>query len=195
MIYSKNQIGGCMIMIKNRGSLFITTFLIICFFFVALTENVKAGTPMPPMQTDCTVLVDKVEIPDNGVDFDFDLTGDVSDNFGLFNGESTVLGFDVDDVAELRENIPEGYTLSIECTEGVTNCGVGGFEPCLSITLLEDGTGVSIECLDNDTGSCTFTNTLVGKQVPTLSEWGLIAMAGILGIVGFMVIRRRKATA
>ena len=28
--------------------------------------------------------------------------------------------------------------------------------------------------------------------IPTLSEWGLIAMAGILGIVGFMVIRRRK---
>ncbi len=34
----------------------------------------------------------------------------------------------------------------------------------------------------------------VGK-VPTLSEWGLIAMAGILGIVGFMVLRRRKVTA
>jgi hypothetical protein len=32
-------------------------------------------------------------------------------------------------------------------------------------------------------------------QVPTLSEWGLIAMAGILGTVGFMVIRRRKVTA
>ncbi len=32
-------------------------------------------------------------------------------------------------------------------------------------------------------------------EVPTLSEWGLIAMAGILGIVGFMVIRRRKVTA
>jgi hypothetical protein len=32
-------------------------------------------------------------------------------------------------------------------------------------------------------------------QVPTLSEWGLIAMAGILGIVGFMVIRRRRVTA
>ncbi len=32
-------------------------------------------------------------------------------------------------------------------------------------------------------------------EVPTLSEWGLIAMAGILGIVGFMIIRRRKATA
>jgi len=31
--------------------------------------------------------------------------------------------------------------------------------------------------------------------VPTLSEWGLIAMAGVLGIVGFMVMRRRKVTA
>jgi hypothetical protein len=29
-------------------------------------------------------------------------------------------------------------------------------------------------------------------QVPTLSEWGMIAMVGILGIVGFMVIRRKK---
>jgi len=33
------------------------------------------------------------------------------------------------------------------------------------------------------------------EPIPTLSEWGLIAMAGILGIVGFMVMRRRKVTA
>ena len=33
------------------------------------------------------------------------------------------------------------------------------------------------------------------STVPTLSEWGLIAMASILGIVGFMVARRRKVTA
>jgi len=32
-------------------------------------------------------------------------------------------------------------------------------------------------------------------NVPTLSEWGLIIMASILGITGFMVIRRRKITA
>ena len=31
--------------------------------------------------------------------------------------------------------------------------------------------------------------------IPTLSEWGLIAMAGLLGIVGFIVMRRRKVTA
>lgn len=36
---------------------------------------------------------------------------------------------------------------------------------------------------------------ILPTNVPTLSEWGLIAMAGILGIVGFMVIRRSKLTA
>ncbi len=30
--------------------------------------------------------------------------------------------------------------------------------------------------------------------IPTLSEWGLLGMAGLLGIVGFIVIRRRKVT-
>jgi len=36
------------------------------------------------------------------------------------------------------------------------------------------------------------SNCLV--SIPTLSEWGLIAMAGVLGIVGFMVMRRKKVT-
>jgi hypothetical protein len=31
------------------------------------------------------------------------------------------------------------------------------------------------------------------SAVPVLSEWGLIAMTGILGVIGFLVIRRRKA--
>ncbi len=33
------------------------------------------------------------------------------------------------------------------------------------------------------------------RPIPTLSQWGLIAMAGILGIVGFIVIRKRNLTA
>ena len=36
---------------------------------------------------------------------------------------------------------------------------------------------------------------IISTPIPTLSEWGLIALAGVLGIVGFMVIRRRKASA
>lgn len=33
------------------------------------------------------------------------------------------------------------------------------------------------------------------QPIPTLSEWGLIAMAGILGLAGLLVARRRKAAA
>ena len=33
------------------------------------------------------------------------------------------------------------------------------------------------------------------RPIPTLSEWGLIAMAGVLGIIGLIAIRRTKATA
>jgi len=33
------------------------------------------------------------------------------------------------------------------------------------------------------------------RPIPTVSEWGLIAMAGLLGIVGFITIRRRYSTA
>ena len=32
---------------------------------------------------------------------------------------------------------------------------------------------------------------LSSSPVPTLSEWGLIAKSGMLGIIGFMVIRRK----
>ena len=41
----------------------------------------------------------------------------------------------------------------------------------------------------------TFSASSSLSPIPTLSEWGVIAMAGILGIAGFMVIRRRKVTA
>jgi len=48
------------------------------------------------------------------------------------------------------------------------------------------------ESCDEVSGLCS---SFVINEVPTLSEWGLIATAGILGIAGFLVIRRRKATA
>jgi hypothetical protein len=35
----------------------------------------------------------------------------------------------------------------------------------------------------------------VSRPIPTLSQWGLIAMAGILGLAGLLIARRRKAAA
>jgi len=72
-----------------------------------------------------------------------------------------------------------------------------------------DDSPPDIFTINPETGEATVvTQTLVGfsslaiappvcgiAEVPTLSEWGLIAMSAILGIVGYMVMRRRKAAA
>jgi len=49
------------------------------------------------------------------------------------------------------------------------------------------------ENFEIDLANCPVIST--ASQIPSLSEWGIISIAGILGIVGFMVMRRRKATA
>ena len=40
-----------------------------------------------------------------------------------------------------------------------------------------------------------YSNVAFSANIPTLSEWGLIVMAGILGIAAFLAARRRKAAA
>ena len=66
---------------------------------------------------------------------------------------------------------------------------------CISDSIIQGGQctqlGQGGECVPPPTMGPITTN------VPTLSEWGLLSLAvvlGILGIVGFMVIRRRKVT-
>lgn len=48
------------------------------------------------------------------------------------------------------------------------------------------------ETCNQDTGLCP--GFIVSSSVPTLSEWGLIAFAGILGVTGFIAIRRKRLT-
>jgi hypothetical protein len=60
-----------------------------------------------------------------------------------------------------------------------------------------EGNGANIEqqvedCRQRLIQGC---NLKIINPIPTLSEWGLIAMAGLMGIVGFIVMRRRKIAA
>jgi len=118
-------------MIKNRISIFITTFIIVGFFFLALPEKGYTGTDgmLPPIEACCQL-----------VDGCFDLDG--------HGGEDMLIR------ACLAESVVVGV-----CNESTGLC-----EP-------------------------------LAKNVPTLSEWSLIAMAGFLGLVGFMIVRRKNATA
>ena len=72
--------------------------------------------------------------------------------------------------------------------------GGGGSDDVLH-SINTNGVVSFIGDMDHSAKGLAFDCSVPPSQVPTLSEWGLLAMAGILGIVGFMVIRRRKATA
>jgi len=66
-------------------------------------------------------------------------------------------------------------------------------ETDIEVCNKEGGDFFPDELCNLQTGMCNQVQPT--RNVPTLSEWGLITMAAILGVIGFMVIRRRKAAA
>lgn len=105
--------------------------------------------------------------------FSFTLSDPSNNSTGFLIGVGTSV--------DVTEVIPEGWELvDIECS------GIG-----VEIVPIENGRNFT--CLKTfDMATCTFKNEGPLPSVPTLSQLGLIALAGVLGIVGFMVIRRRK---
>ncbi|MEW6143869.1 MAG: IPTL-CTERM sorting domain-containing protein [Thermodesulfobacteriota bacterium] len=86
---------------------------------------------------------------------------------------------------EIVESVPEGWTLeNVECSDSAL----------IDVTFIENG--VSLDCLGGTEITCTFTNVRGARPIPTLSEWGMIAAAGGLALIGvFFAMRRRKAQA
>jgi len=123
------------------------------------------------------VLFDFLVNPSAGDDFIITVASGNSNGFGLNFGQSAVIS----------EIIPEGWELTdIECIT------VGG----VIATWDVDANELFVECLTVGGAACTFTNVLVSRNIPTLSEWGMIAAAAGLAMIGvFFAIRRRKAQA
>lgn len=78
----------------------------------------------------------------------------------------------------------------VEFPEAIPACGI--------LELGVDGLGTQVS--DQDLVACRQRlirgcNLARISPIPTLSEWGLIAMAGVLGVIGlYAAARRRKAT-
>jgi len=101
-------------------------------------------------------------------------------------GACRLVNFDSSAGLVITEDAIPGWQLdNVECdTSGI------------NFSLIEGG--VSLECvgIEGGFGDCSFTNVRGGSAavVPSLSEWGMIAAAAGLVLVGvFFAVRRRKA--
>jgi len=97
--------------------------------------------------------------------------------------EGNVQGIEVDNNSQILVNATQSdLLLSIDPISGIRTV-VSDYADPSEGPLGSFGVGIIV------------APEIVVAKIPTLNQWGLIAMAGILGIVGFMVIRRRKVGA
>lgn len=78
--------------------------------------------------------------------------------------------------------------IEISCCLGPNNRCVefagGQLVRCLLDTFVEGGMfNLDGECVPGE----------ISRNVPALGEWGMIAMAGILGIAALLILRRKRA--
>jgi subtilisin-like proprotein convertase family protein len=86
------------------------------------------------------------------------------------------------------------WCLEITIAQSVGCCLLGQAD-CLITT--EAGCASEGGIYQGDDTACSEIQACVTRPIPTMSEWGLFATAGILGIVAilFVIVRRRKLTA
>jgi len=84
-------------------------------------------------------------------------------------------------------------TIASGCQAGINGSGAGQFHAPNSIAV--DSMKNIYVTDQNNSRIQVFSQSQAHVNIPMLSEWGLVAMAGVLGVIGFMVIRRRKVSA
>lgn len=140
---------------------------------------------------------------------------------GLFSGVS---GLEYDDTNNILYALAQDGSLYTVSTADGTSSLIGStgvasgraglaYDEVNRILYLNSGETRELYTLDVNTGAATLIGSnnvddiidslawkencsgSVERPIPTLSEWGLIALAGILGIAAYMTIRKRAAAA
>jgi hypothetical protein len=100
------------------------------------------------------------------------------------NGKCDGEAFSGNDFEVVEEPLPVWILADIECSDSAR----------VEASFIDNG--VSLDCLGGTEITCTFTNVRDRTTVPALSEWGMIAAAAGLALIGvFFAVRRRRAAA
>jgi hypothetical protein len=156
--------------------------VLLVLIFVVFPRHANAGIPIPG----CSIGITKAAIPPVGLSFNFlsESSTDPDHEFSLPAGTSTNEFLVVGEEVVVSELPLDGWELiDVECEDG---------GPGLNV-FVDDENRVVANCLSQGFAECTFTNRGL-SNIPTLSEWGMIAAAAGLIIVGiFFAVRRRRA--
>ena len=101
---------------------------------------------------------------------------------------------------------PGSYCIEGGCSDDVGfGCCVIAQGNCTQVVsqescdVVEDGVGYFFGADCSQVPACSDPSPGPGAEppssVPTLSQWSLIALSGILGVIGFIVVLRRRETA
>jgi hypothetical protein len=173
-----------------RTALPVFSFIFAAAAFMIVPQLINSAGAQP----DCIVSTCKSapELPpplseDDFVFFDFTVVFDgVPESIPLpANTQRCIItGFNPSQDVEIIEEPNPGWILSdIECTDSQG----------INVSLFENG--VALDCVGTGEITCTFTNVRgVETNIPTLSEWGMIAAAAGLAMIGvFFAVRRKRA--
>ena len=169
-------------LLKPLFSLLVFSLFSFVFAFTYLNDNASAQ--------ECEIIICKTAEGAGDLLFPFTIdNGGMIEEFNLIGGELCRLEFFTGSTdLDIVEGPVPGWVLSdVQCDESG-----------LTITSIENGVNVVCDGPNSGTGSCTFINVqgVTSTNIPTLSEWGMIAAAAGLAMIGvFFVIRRKKAQA
>lgn len=130
------------------------------------------------------------------------LSCNVSNNNGMIASTGITVGFGGQKEGWFCEI--DAYGLPTQCGTGIvavhTNLTQAQFEACLCdleayTTQLNQVNGISVSGGPQFKCTSDLRCQRPPAPIPTISEMGMIAMAGVLGIIGFIVIRRKKVAA
>ena len=101
----------------------------------------------------------------------------------------------------VQTSIPQGQVLTIveEFLPGWVPDGIICSLTGVDFEILDDGNVLGLLCnVPTANGTCTFFNVRgdIVRNIPTLSEWGMISAVIGLGLIGvFFAVRRKRAQA
>ena len=165
----------------TRAFFSLSLFVLIVFgalLIPSLSDNARAQS--------CDIAICKIADGAGDIVFQFeaDQGGDIQQFELIDGGLCVLLDFDAGSDFDISENAVPGWVLdNVDCeTSGITVTKFDG--------------GVTLNCVgaNGGDGQCNFINVPgLNANVPTLSEWGMIAAAAGLGLIGvFFAVRRKK---